>query len=167
MAAEPLSLLEFVHELLADPVLRGRFAEDPRGTLHAYGLGSLGPADVHDALVLAQDNEITDFHAGAGPVPAGPSWDVGDQHGLPDDTAAFGHGAPAADAGWDAGWASGAQVDPWSGWSEQHAGHDDGGYAPDPDAGHDTGLGGFGEGAGPGSDAGPDHDAGWPDLHHG
>ena len=66
MTAEPVSLMEFVHELVADAGLRAQFAGDPRATLHAYGLGDLSPADVHDALVLVQDNEITDFHPAAG-----------------------------------------------------------------------------------------------------
>lgn len=69
MDAAPLSLMEFVHELVADAGLRAQFAGDPRATLHAHGLGDLSPADVHDALVLVQDNEITDFH----PVP---TWDA-------------------------------------------------------------------------------------------
>jgi hypothetical protein len=59
--AESLSLLEFLKELLTNVQLRDYFAEDPQGALHEYGLDDLSPADVHDALVLAEDNQTADF----------------------------------------------------------------------------------------------------------
>lgn len=59
--AETLSLWEFLRELVTNAGLRDRFAEDPQGALRANGLDHLGPDDVHDALVLAEDNQTTDF----------------------------------------------------------------------------------------------------------
>lgn len=111
MPAE-LSLLEFVHELLADAGLRGAFADDPRGTLAAYGLGGLSPADVRDALVLAQDNEITDFRPGAEPGSgcghgAAEPWWAQESHPEPSwsdgwhpEGTDFGGGHPGDDGGW-------------------------------------------------------------------
>ena len=59
--AETLSLMEFLQALLADAELRGDFGEDPQGTLAAHGLADLTPDDVHDALVLVQDNQTVDY----------------------------------------------------------------------------------------------------------
>jgi hypothetical protein len=59
--AEYLSLLEFLRELVSNVGLRDRFAEDPQGALRDHGLDHLGPEDVHDALVLAEDNQTADF----------------------------------------------------------------------------------------------------------
>jgi len=59
--AETLSLLEFLQALLRDAALRGSFTHDPQGTLDEHGLGALGPADVHDALVLVQDTQTVDY----------------------------------------------------------------------------------------------------------
>ncbi|MFC4946864.1 IniB N-terminal domain-containing protein [Pseudonocardia sp. GCM10023141] len=59
--AEPLTLLEFVKELLTDGHLREWFAENPHAALNQYGLGHLTPADVSDALVLVQDSQTADF----------------------------------------------------------------------------------------------------------
>jgi hypothetical protein len=136
MTAEPLSLMEFVHELVTDAGLRAQFAGDPRATLHAYGLGDLSPADVHDALVLVQDNEITDFR------PAVQSWDGGSDPG-------FGQGSggglgpdPADQAVWDdpavAGWGPADEVtdevaDEVADERLWDLGEFGGGSAPDPD----------------------------------
>jgi hypothetical protein len=59
--AETLSLWEFLRELVTNPGLRDWFAEDPQGALRANGLDQLSPDDVHDALVLAEDNQTADF----------------------------------------------------------------------------------------------------------
>jgi hypothetical protein len=59
--AEPLSLLEFLKELLSNVQLRDYFAADPAGALEEYGLENLSPEDVHDALVLIEDNQTADF----------------------------------------------------------------------------------------------------------
>jgi hypothetical protein len=142
MTVEPLSLMEFVHELVADAGLRAQFAGDPRTTLHAYGLGDLSPADVHDALVLVQDNEITDFR------PAGPSWDSGADLG-------FGSGSggdlgpdPTDHTGWD------VPEPAFSGWGPVDE--------PVGEAVHENlwDLGAFGGGS-----SSPEPDAPGPDLH--
>jgi hypothetical protein len=59
--AETLSLMEFLQALLADAELRDSFADDPQGTLSVHGLAELTPDDVHDALVLVQDNQTVDY----------------------------------------------------------------------------------------------------------
>jgi hypothetical protein len=59
--AETLSLLEFIRELLFNDSLRQDFAENPEGTLAEHGLENLSPDDVHDALVLVEDNQTADF----------------------------------------------------------------------------------------------------------
>jgi hypothetical protein len=59
--AETFSLLEFIRELLFNDELRQDFADDPEGTLAEHGLENLSPEDVHDALVLVQDNQTADF----------------------------------------------------------------------------------------------------------
>jgi hypothetical protein len=59
--AEMLSLMEFLQALRSDAELRSAFGHDPQGTLADYGLAHLSPADVHDALVLVQDNQTVDF----------------------------------------------------------------------------------------------------------
>ena len=59
--AETLSLLEFIRELLFNDETRAEFNEDPEGTLAEHGLTGLSPADVHDALLLVQDNQTADF----------------------------------------------------------------------------------------------------------
>ncbi len=59
--AETLSLWEFLRELVTNAGLRDWFAADPQGALRANGLDHLSPDDVHDALVLAEDNQTADF----------------------------------------------------------------------------------------------------------
>lgn len=59
--AESMSLMEFLQELVGNTGLRDRFAHDPQAALHQYGLDDLSPADVHDALVLVEDNQTADF----------------------------------------------------------------------------------------------------------
>jgi hypothetical protein len=76
--AETLSLMEFLQALLADADLRGDFGDDPQGTLSAHGLADLTPADVHDALVLVQDNQTVDYSLDAvasAPPPPPPTGD--------------------------------------------------------------------------------------------
>jgi hypothetical protein len=59
--AETLSLLEFIRDLLSDDELRQDFSQNPEATLASHGLADLSPDDVHDALVLAEDNQTADF----------------------------------------------------------------------------------------------------------
>lgn len=114
---EQISLLEFVLELVDDDsagmALRAQFERDPHGTLAEYGLSGLTAEDVHDALVLVEDNHTVSFdraaagwhsldagpadpayHGYAGAAPPQPwSDDLGD-------AAAFGRGGAASgDAG--------------------------------------------------------------------
>lgn len=113
---QPLSLLDFLRGLQADEVLRSRFAADPEATIDEHGLGHLSPYDVHDALVLMEDNETADFRhdfdaATVHPAPPSPQHYGGDEQaavaylsdfvagtfpaaGPPavDDSADFGHG---------------------------------------------------------------------------
>jgi hypothetical protein len=79
--AQPLSLMEFLEALLADAELRGDFGDDPQGTLAAHGLADLTPADVHDALVLVQDNQTVDYSLDAAAAALPPPPPVGDDHG--------------------------------------------------------------------------------------
>jgi hypothetical protein len=60
--AESMSLLEFLRELLTNEQARDWFADDPNAALEHYGLDNLSPADVHDALVLIDDNQTADFN---------------------------------------------------------------------------------------------------------
>ena len=59
--AETYSLLEFLLELLRDDDLRADFGDDPHGTLAEHGLDDLSAEDVHDCLVLLEDNQTADF----------------------------------------------------------------------------------------------------------
>jgi hypothetical protein len=79
--AQPLSLMEFLEALLADAGLRGDFGNDPQGTLAAHGLADLTPADVHDALVLVQDNQTVDYSLDAATAALPPPPPAGDDHG--------------------------------------------------------------------------------------
>jgi hypothetical protein len=100
--AENLTLMEFLRELAGNTGLREWFAHDPQGALHQHGLDDLSPADVHDALVLVQDNQTVDFSRDYG------SGAVGDH-----DATAFGSG----DVGGASAFASGgsAATDAWTG----------------------------------------------------
>ena len=110
--AEYLSLLEFLRELVSNAGLRDRFAEDPQGALRDHGLDHLGPEDVHDALVLAEDNQTAHFsldytggHSGIGDaeplLPGESGHEAAVRHlttylshnAADDDTTAFGAGA--------------------------------------------------------------------------
>jgi hypothetical protein len=55
------SLIDFLLSLLRDPEARAAFQADPGGYLSSCGLDDLTPADLHDALVLLQDNQDADF----------------------------------------------------------------------------------------------------------
>ena len=79
--AEPLSLMEFLEALLTDAEMRGDFGNDPQGTLAAHGLADLTPADVHDALVLVQDNQTVDYSLYAASAALPPPPPAGDDHG--------------------------------------------------------------------------------------
>jgi hypothetical protein len=59
--AQTLSLMEFIRELLFNDQLRQDFSQNPEGTLADHGLANLSPDDVHDALVLVEDNQTADF----------------------------------------------------------------------------------------------------------
>jgi hypothetical protein len=62
--AEPMTLLEFLRELMANEQARDLYAANPEATLSQSGLDNLSPADVHDALVLIEDNETAQYTAG-------------------------------------------------------------------------------------------------------
>ena len=81
---ESLSLMEFLQELIANVQLRDWFTMEPEAALEHYGLDNLTPADVHDALVLIEDNQTADFSrdydTGSGSVAfTAPSY-AGDDH---------------------------------------------------------------------------------------
>jgi hypothetical protein len=90
--AEPMTLLEFLRELLTNEQARDWYAQDPEAALKYYGLDDLSPADVHDALVLVEDNQTADFgreyntghndthFASPPPVPAHHDNDGGSDH---------------------------------------------------------------------------------------
>jgi hypothetical protein len=59
--SEPMTLLEFLRELLTNEQARDWYADDPDAALKYYGLDDLSPADVHDALTLIEDNQTADF----------------------------------------------------------------------------------------------------------
>jgi hypothetical protein len=69
---QPLSLLDFLRGLQTDAGFRSQFGADPESTMADHGLSDLSPYDVHDALVLMEDNETADF-----------SHDYGAGHHLP------------------------------------------------------------------------------------
>jgi hypothetical protein len=60
-----MTLLEFLLSLFGDSPkdldLQQDFRDDPVGTLRAVGLEDLTADDVHDALVLVQDNQTVEF----------------------------------------------------------------------------------------------------------
>ena len=62
--AQPMTLLEFLRELMTNEQARDLYAANPEATLSQYGLDNLSPADVHDALVLIEDNETAQYTAG-------------------------------------------------------------------------------------------------------
>jgi hypothetical protein len=55
------SLIDFLLNLLRDPEALAAFQEDSNGYLASCGIENLSPGDVHDALVLLQDNQDADF----------------------------------------------------------------------------------------------------------
>jgi hypothetical protein len=58
---QPLSLLDFLRGLQTDAAFRSEFSANPESTIADHGLSDLSPYDVHDALVLMEDNETADF----------------------------------------------------------------------------------------------------------
>jgi hypothetical protein len=59
--AESMTLMEFIHALLTDVEMRDYFAAEPEKALEEHGLGNLTSEDVHDALILNEDNQDADF----------------------------------------------------------------------------------------------------------
>lgn len=55
------SLIEMILNLLRDPEARAAFLADSDGYLSSCGLQDLSSDDIHDALVLLQDNDTADF----------------------------------------------------------------------------------------------------------
>jgi hypothetical protein len=55
------SLIEFLMSLLRDPEALSAYQDDPNGYLASCGLSNISPADVHDGLVLLEDNQSADF----------------------------------------------------------------------------------------------------------
>lgn len=55
------SLIEMILNLLRDPDARAAFLADSDGYLSSCGLQDLSSDDIHDALVLLQDNDTADF----------------------------------------------------------------------------------------------------------
>lgn len=155
--AETLSLMEFLQALLADAELRGSFGHDPQGTLAAHGLADLTPADVHDALVLVQDNQTVDYSLdpAAAPPPPPPA---GDDHEAAVEYLARYLADPHRSAP-DEQW---SDLDPDPVAAPARFVPDD---APLPTAWPDVDDGyGAGAGSGPGWPADPLPDAGYADL---
>ncbi|GAA3045870.1 hypothetical protein GCM10010464_07620 [Pseudonocardia yunnanensis] len=83
--AQPMTLLEFLRELTTNEQARDLYAANPEATLSHYGLDNLSPADVHDALVLIEDNETAQYTAGHfdaqfAPPPPVPMSHAGGEH---------------------------------------------------------------------------------------
>ncbi|MHA6797174.1 IniB N-terminal domain-containing protein [Pseudonocardia bannensis] len=57
----PTSLLDLLLSLLRDDEALAAFQDDPDAFLASCGLTELTPEDVHDALVLVEDNQDADF----------------------------------------------------------------------------------------------------------
>ncbi|MFP5069214.1 IniB N-terminal domain-containing protein [Pseudonocardia nantongensis] len=55
------SLIQLILDLLRDPELLAEFKDDPQGLLASCGLSGVSTEDVHDAIVLAQDNDDVSF----------------------------------------------------------------------------------------------------------
>ena len=83
---EFVSFMEFVELLSGSEQLRSDFAHDPDATLSTYGLQSLSPLDVQDAIALVEDNRTVDWSDAYGTGAAA------------GDSIAFGSGSPAATA---------------------------------------------------------------------
>src|SRR4249919_3375773 len=70
------SLVELILKLLNDPQALAEFREHPDAALAACGASDVSPADIHDALVLADDQDgdfSREHHSGAHlPPPAHP-----------------------------------------------------------------------------------------------
>jgi hypothetical protein len=58
---QPLSLLDFLRGLQTDEAFRSAFTANPEAAIVEHGLGGLSPDDIHDALLLVEDNETADF----------------------------------------------------------------------------------------------------------
>src|SRR5690349_17799523 len=54
------SLIDFLLSLLRDPDALAAYQDDPEGYLASCGLEGISPAEVHDALVLIEDNQEAD-----------------------------------------------------------------------------------------------------------
>jgi hypothetical protein len=80
--SEQLTLIDFIRELLGlegqDKAiqLRDYFEQNPHAALQEYGLGHLSPEDVHEAIVLYQDNDTVSFdrHYDTGSNWGGSTW---------------------------------------------------------------------------------------------
>jgi hypothetical protein len=59
--ADSTSLIEFLLNLLRDPSAQEAFQDDPQGYLADCGIDHLSAADLHDALVLLQDNQEASY----------------------------------------------------------------------------------------------------------
>ena len=150
---QPLSLLDFLRGLQTDADFRSAFTADPEATIVEHGLDGLSPDDIHDALVLVEDNETADFDhdyaAAAGAVhPAPPPAEGEDEPTAQYLSQYLATIFPSGDAAVADGWST---ADP-----DLH--FDLGAFASGntPGATHD-GIG-FGEGAA--ADAGADDDLG-------
>jgi hypothetical protein len=149
---QPLSLLDFLRGLQTDADFRSAFTADPEATIVEHGLDGLSPDDIHDALVLVEDNETADFDrdhaAGAvhpAPLPAGGEDGPAARYLSEYLATVF----PSADTAADDGWST----------ADPDLGVDLGPFASGntPGSAHD-GIG-FGEGAGgPTADIGADAD---------
>lgn len=56
-----INLLELLTSLFTDPAAKAAFTQDPQAFLANCGLDHLSTEDVHDAIVLAGDNQSGDF----------------------------------------------------------------------------------------------------------
>jgi hypothetical protein len=151
---QPLSLLDFLRGLQTDADFRSAFTVDPEATIVEHGLDGLSPDDIHDALVLVEDNETADFDhdyaAAASAVhPAPPQAEGEDEPAAQYLSQYLATAFPSGDAPVADGWST----------ADPDLDFDLGAVASDntPGATHD-GIG-FGEGAGgPAVDTGADDD---------
>src|SRR5690242_13563842 len=60
MATEASNLIDLILRLLKDPAALAEFEKNPDAVLASCGATNVSPEDVHDALVLANDDEGDD-----------------------------------------------------------------------------------------------------------